>query len=1049
MSRLDHPELHLTFRDWSSSESEEDNDNNMDDDNNNNNQQDNINTNININLNSNLNNNANVFNRRSILDSYNYGSNNNNNNNNGGDDDDNDTDSDNDNLNNNNNNRTYTPPGSNGSVHRSDNHANNNDDDKDDEISYEHLFSIRNTPMTIFDNVLNDETDHTTYYNRDTNNNTSNNNSIENSPQDIRSIDNSNSSTPPHLLNGINLSDLQNINWIPSILNNDYTMRRNSSFSNCSFFKFHPQHEINYNIPNSMQKFGLINMMNELLILRNKSLLSNNHNDNNITNKKRNFNQFYFEDMNFLFLLDSNNSKLQQISKSSFLKTGLIYNLPIPLNNLNCCLKFTDVNYDNLNVSGLFQFGDIQLNFNGEIVDFLKSDLRFTKDRKFLIEGNIFSNLLRNKLIFSKKFNKLFDYKRKKAYKKKGWKPFSMNKMGYIISNKESFNKYHPNNNNKANTIESFFNFDKTLINPIKSAKFPNGSLFHKLQVTNESKFDSFKLLSKWFEMPPLNQFINTPSPPTPPNRLNKCTNNPENLLVCKDCVNLMISKFIFLKIEIDIHDLIDNKNSNSLNKVYPDLVYKHRRRFHDYANKLMSKSNNNFRRHLERQMREMPNTSIPIFGNMLLRYSSDDDSDSDNENFLNTNNINLNQGNNITIPSIYEESDIINDIDEYFNFQDTIDIYNNDKDDLMSTDGDNNENDEVDDDDNDDTDDDNTDNNFSDEEPSNYSTNSRLLDSWPLSEERFEESHPVLDPNISSTEGSEEDDFDNPYNIIFTNDRSRRVSRLLFNINMSNEQHRHKRSPVSSLNLYKNGNTRLKMILLLCINRNTGELHMIPGNMDVNLWSTEQNNGELFEDVETFNKVFKFFMEMDNENKNGKGNTNGNGQGKNNKNENKDSKYTKKLKKWMMKNRSEEVEEIKKLMVLQMLTNPSIINGFDKRRKSQKEKMEKRKEKNEQDKYSKFEKRVKKSTVKKKRKDNPNEKGTFKNDNYISEYNLMDSNDYCNNDIKEHILALMGENFRFDIDNDKVLTFRSEQGNNGISNNKQGNGTSFSFEFA
>ncbi|KAG0686701.1 hypothetical protein C6P40_003552 [Pichia californica] len=653
--------------------------------------------------------------------------------------------------------------------------------------------------------------------------------------------------------------------------------------------------------------------------------------------------------------------------------------------------------------------------------------------------------------------------------------------MGYIISNKNDKNsKSYFNNNNKNSHYDynkSSIVYNHTLINPIKATKFPNRSLFHKLQISNESKFDTFKLLSKWFEMPPLNQYINTPSPPTPPpNRLTKCTNNPENLLVCQDCINLMISKFLFLKLEIDIQDLFNNSNSNS-NKsnnksllIYPDLIYKHRRRFRDYANKLMSKPNTNFRSHIERQFRENSNSSIPI-NNILIsnRDNIDSDSDDDNNNDNdNDNNNNNNLGSNINPfevnPIAFEEFEPIENEEEFFNWQDNIDfngmIFNDDNIDILNNIN-NNEEEYLDVEEEEEEEEEETDENLNDlnsddedEERNSYSRNSNLLDRWPLSAERFNESHPILEPGITSNDegdntdndnddddddDDEDDDFDNPYNIIFTNDRSRRVSRLLFNINMAREQHRHKRVPVSSLKLYKNGSSRLKMTMLVCINRTTGELHMVPGNMDINMWSNEQNNGELFEDIETFNKVFKLFMEVDKE-------------------DNKESSYTKKIKKWMKTKRKEEVEEIKKLMVLQLLTNPSIINGYNKRKESYKENHKEEQEqkvKFQQSKYNKMEKKGKQSILKKKKSkfDNNENNGLLNCGNFKehgSELNNVLGMDQYNDNIKEHLLSLMGDNFNFDIDNDKVLTFQYGTNENGVTNNnKQGLGSSLSFEFA
>ena len=856
----------------------------------------------------------------------------------------------------------------------------------------------------------------------------------------MQDAENSNSSTPPHLLNGtINIEDIHSTDWIPRILHKDYNIRQ-SAFSGSSFFRYHPEHEFCYGIPLSMQKYGLINMMNDLLLTRSDYVSSEefkNESQADDRNKKRTFNQLCLEDMNLAFLLDqSYSSKIQQLAPTSFLKSGSCFSLPIPLSGSSLSIRFTDVDYNALNTTGYFQLGDVKLGFTGELVDFMKSDLRYTNNRKFLVEGNVFSNLLRNKLVLSNKFNRCFDKKRKKCYTKENWKPFSMSRMGYIVSNKAS---------------NQGLNNERTIINPVKPSKFPNGSLFHKLQVTSESKFDNFKLLSKWFEMPPLNQFINTPSPPTPPNRQKKCTNNPENLLVCKDCVNLLMSKFLFVKMEVDIHELFENSSDSSTNAlIYPDLIYKHRRRFHDYASRLMSKSNSNFRRHLERQMRGMAHTSNSLFNNSRVRprlnsFQSSEDDDSDEErnhdvpftsqgSFGNRAILGSEESQNNTgvelNPVAYEEyNDAQIDLD--FDWEDSIDFPEVNNNEAMDNDSEENEIG--------DNDADNTSGGENDtignDDRSNYNydgpRNAGMLAVWPLSAERFSESHPILDPDISSNEGEiTDEEIDHPYNIIFTNDRSRRVSRLLFNINMASEQHRHRREPVSSLSLYKNGNTRMKTIFLVCINRNTGEMHILPGNLDMNMWSNEQNDGELFEDVETFSKVYKLFM------------------ANNSLETEKESKYSKRLKKWIRTRRKTESEEIKKLLMLQMLTNPSIINGYEKRKKAQKQKVyeRRRRRQSNREKLDDLEKNSKQGMKKKKGKCNEMVAKVAKEGHSGSLVDGGSTIDQFNDDVKEQLYNFVSESSSFDIDNEKVLTFQSGLDNG---SNRQRHGSLFSFEYA
>jgi hypothetical protein len=805
----------------------------------------------------------------------------------------------------------------------------------------------------------------------------------------------------------------------------------NIVYGSSTFFKNHPQHEILYEIPTDMQKYGLISMLNELLVYRNNFHLKDSDinvetYDNNT--KKRSFNQICLDDTNLNFLQNKTDSpNIINLSPSSFLKSGSVFSLPIELSGANVSLRFTNVNYNNLTSSGYFQFGNTKLGFSGEIVDFLHSDLRLNNEKRFIIEGNVYNNLLRNKLVHSKRFEKYFDLKKKKCYTRDNWKPFSMNRMGYIVSNSKRNKPFKT----------------KTNIDAIRPKKFPNSSVLHKFEALTSNKFDTYKLLSKWFELPPLNQFINTPSPPTPPNRHNKYTNNPENLLVCKDCVNLIMSKFLFLKLEIDIDDLF-SKSKNL--KIRPDFIYKHRRRFYIYANKLMSKSNSNFRRHIAQQSTGHRFSSE----NNPYRWNTFDSSSDEEEEDCNLNlEGSINEDINIKKDGVHDqvtcEMDNNNNADENFDYGNDYDDDNNNSNKeaflLMTADNDlafdshpvlptQIDRLEISDDDNDDADentsifsDDRFD--FNDDESINEENNSNsenmgYLSVWPISDERNAEHHPIIDP-IDTSELSEDDnnDLENPYDFVFSSNRSTRVSRLLFNINMVRDQRRQRKDPISSLKLYKTGQPKMNMILLVCINRNTGDLHLLPGNMDVNLWSTEQSDGELFEDVETFSKVFHLFMDMEQTPTCF------------------DSSYVKKIKKWIKKKRFQDAEQIRKLLILQLLTNPSIINGFGLRReKIRKENLKKKmKDKSkkyvprtqrENDKFTKLNKKKgKTNTTFEKFKDGKHD-GNSNKTRINHEDNCFPARDQILNDeLREQLLNFIDENDKLNVDNSKVITFK------------------------
>lgn len=900
------------------------------------------------------------------------------------------------------------------------------------------------------------------------------------------------------------LSPIELLNNEPNLDDLDKLLRSSSYLANGlsganmygpSFFKNHVDHEFVYGIPGQMQRYGLNTLMNDLLIHRNNQVHTKSKDPNGSgERRKRSFNQVCLDDNHLEFLNQDlvDPLKVKTLAYSSFLKSGSTFSLPTILNGIRPNLKFTDVNYQNLNVAGHFQFGDTTLSFSGELVDFLKNDLRYSKDKRFLIEGNVFSNLLRNKLVLNRRFQRYFDKDTQKCYTKSNWKPFSMNRMGYIISNK---NKYklnntradstkgdvphiHENKNkqrlNKKNRV--LFH-TKTEIKPTQNLKFPNGSIFHKLQISNDYKFDTYKVLSKWFELPPLNQFINTPAPPTPPNRLNKCTNNPENLLVCKDCVNLIMSKFLFLKLEIDIHDLFDDpKKKQKELKVYPDLLYKHRRRFHFYTKKLMSRSSS--RNYVSRQLANISYTidgGIRVYDTVRIRrpfnlaYDSDENDLEDNgaegfdralETLVRQNNINNSARSNYNSDYSNEndDSDIINnnnadyvdDVDdddedvglESENVSNQILLSDNDLNfDSSITDTNLSSDAEVDHEveaydniifnsntsssDNESTNENEAGDTFRNESDDSreFNSNDNMFSVWPVSAERFGESHPILDPDILSNDGegdNSDDDFENPYNFAFTNDRTGRVSRFLFNINMGSEQYRHKKEPVSSLNLYKSGQQRLKLILLATINRSSGELNIIPGNMDVNLWSNEQCNGELFEDVETLSKVFNIFM---NSSELSKG----------------DTSYTRKIKQWIHSKRRIEADEIKRLFVLHLLTNPSIVSGYENRKAGLCKLTNNLKSRGKSSKHNKMKKPKKKNKLK--TKVNGRKINTEK---HIHLQPQNTSEHLVNEELREQLMNFVGNSANFEVDKEKVLTFKP-----GLENRDKTEKQGLNFSFA
>jgi hypothetical protein len=871
---------------------------------------------------------------------------------------------------------------------------------------------------------------------------------------------------------------------IDSLLNNEM-------FYNSVFFKNHSDHELCYDIPGAMTKYGLTSMMNQLMVLRSREELRIKPptalRDSELR-RKRTFEERRKEEATLLNIdtsLLSSTSNCVSLQPCSFLKSGSVYTIPFALNGISPSLRFNSVDYSTLCVDGSFAFGDVELTFNGCLIDLMKNDFRYNGESNPLIEGNAFSNLLRNKLLFSGSFKKYFDQKRKKCYTKNNWKPFSLNRMGYIVSNKSK--------------VRTCIYEGSTKITPFKPTKFPNGSIFRLVQLNDESRYDYLKLLSKWFEMPPLNQYMNTPSPPTPPHRHHKSTNMPENLLVCKDCVNLMMSNFIFMKLEIDIQDVFEvSQASKPKNKkisrrgrrtkpkslkVYPDLIYKHRRRFDFYASRVLNRPSHH-------RISRAAMRADYVHDDDHMDEDEDEDSDvvydkepTEADNDLD---IIMDDTNDLDVKLQFMDNDIgydyelteteahNGDVDEDVHADDNISdstssgsgnddnrpyddnrLYQNIgnvrnrhnyrlrdrhpadididgidgiRDDnypqlgyvrrlndrrvresaFGNEEGEEEEEDDDDDDDgdelefgrgnnrhvDDDTEEDDSENaeNIDEGEMESLDGDGNMFAVWPLSSERYTDSHPILDPNMSNNdEDISGHEYENAYGSVFANERSRRVSRLLFNINMAREQYRHRREPVSCQSLYQNGSNPMKMILLVSINRKSGELHIVPGNMDATLWSVEQSDGELFEDVETFSKVFNLFMNTGNRLAKGK------------------MKYTENVKRWIKKHRSAETEQVKKLMALQMLTNPSIVNGYERRRTD-------------------YENKSKKSHSSKDRLRGSTKSGKCKKGKHsVTSKKSYGSerHDLLDDSLREQMANFAEETDTFGLDKDKVLTFQ------------------------
>ncbi|GME75535.1 unnamed protein product [Ambrosiozyma monospora] len=308
----------------------------------------------------------------------------------------------------------------------------------------------------------------------------------------------------------IRWSNDDNLNIIPRVLLNE---KEPQLVSSTSFFRNHPEHCQRNNLTEMIGKFGLLYLMDNNLAIRKTEQLE--HNIDSGVRKTASGVKRKFEQMNSRtvpgFSDFAGDEKCDL--KSSFVQPGIRYSTSMP-GDLKTEFKFTEVRNDGF-IRGFIESGSVSLNFSGELIDFVNNDLRVKDGNKCIIERSVFNNLLRNILCFNDKDMRKFIGRHKRDKIGKGpWKPFYLDELGYL-----KLNGY-----NLENTPRS------------KDTKFPNSSLLHKFESTCGNKCGAFKILAKWFDLPPFNEFINTPSPPTPPNGKRKHLNNPEDLLVCADC---------------------------------------------------------------------------------------------------------------------------------------------------------------------------------------------------------------------------------------------------------------------------------------------------------------------------------------------------------------------------------------------------------------------------------------------------------------------------------------------------------------------------------
>lgn len=459
-------------------------------------------------------------------------------------------------------------------------------------------------------------------------------------------------------------------------------------------------------------------------------------------------------------------SPMAQVTESSFLQPGLSFNA-FDLNGIDLSLNLTSVSYESQTVNGYFRSGQTGfVPFTGTIIDFLHTDFRggmHSLSENSLapiphnIEGSIFDNLLRNHLCNDEILNGIVA-KGKETHNE----AFSMDNYGYI----------HYKSQEKENHQITYGT----------DTRFPCKSRFHMIEGMCGDDFAPLKFISKWFELPPLNEYVNTPSPPTPPTTNSRSEYaNPENLMVCDDCINLMLRNFIFMIVDVDIEDLL-----------------------HDFS------VNNDMRFKMLRKTKES-----------TTRSEEEEEA------------------------SVNEDSKVNNDHPDSRSRSDTRNgrTTSTVRFDVSAT-----RVDEV------------------DEDPEAYLMVYGDMHPEMLSDP---ERHSYSEYSSDLSYGEDGDDDDDVISTVsrsgvaHSSGRSQRIQSLLFSPATRNDYPHFRTTQVPAKQLYDNSDDseRLKLRMLVSINRVTGDLYMISGNLDSKNWSSEETDGTVMEDYETFQKLYRLFV--------------------------------------------------------------------------------------------------------------------------------------------------------------------------------------------
>ncbi|OWB85822.1 hypothetical protein B5S33_g4495 [[Candida] boidinii] len=596
---------------------------------------------------------------------------------------------------------------------------------------------------------------------------------------------------------------------------------------------------------------------------------------NSNSSKKRNL-----DDLNYFSINNEHIDYISNFQDSSFLKPGVSYNISTN-KTLDLSLIFTKISTQDLSLNGSIELNGFKIEFDGDIIDFTNKsldinisddntntpsnyDLWFNNNNNKLINNNFKNiNTSIDNSIFSNLLRNLLCF----------YQSFQDNEIVFkdLIGDNLTFKETL---NTKPFYLNEFgylkLNYFKNYYN--EKPKFKKINKKDNDSLNDFSNFKNYKssdgITGK--KMRSLLKWFELP----PLNTLNKANDDSsiENKINCYKCQNKVLDNFIIINLKINISDLLIDFNNKNWN-IKHDMKFKKRRelKLNSFKNSIDKLNNEDISNEPnEPNEPSEPNNRMNTLLNAVTSFSR---SRSRNPNYVRFRNNNDQSNDN----QMYRSNN-----DPNFNDNDS------------SSSSDDNLGDQL----------------ISDtyqaiNEPLRNFTNSN--------------SNSTANINYIPRLLGESRNLNSIERLLRTGPSNSISAKFLYTGIKDSDSDSNSNSDSNDFDFYLN--------LSISINRLTGEMFLISNNLDKNCWSSIYENGNLFEDSETFwllyDSIFKDNNDYDNSTNN--------------------SKYTEKFKSKINKiidnsinnnlsfDESEFViNKIKKLLILYLITNPQLFNDDD-----------------------------------------------------------------------------------------------------------------------